>query len=339
MNWFRFGNPDLLIFLWLGFPIILLLLLFGLRQKRKVTLLFQSNVNLSHLKRQKLHVALLILCYLFLVIAIANPQWGVKPETVAERLDIMLALDISTSMLATDGNSVRRLTNAKEVIFSLLEQLEGDRVGLLYFAEASVVVCPLTNDVNTLKEFLDALTPETIVHRGTHIGNAIGIASARLTVDEDKLTTTDIDYNGQKVLILFTDGEDHGEGVITAAHAAKKKGIHIYCVGVGTSNKLVPIPLALEGTGYKRDIRGQLVLTKLNDEGLDKIATAGNGYYYHANEGIRRLLDDISRLEKQKYRIRTDGEYQVRYQWFVLSAMILLVCELLLQRWKIRRDR
>ena len=331
MNWFRLSNPELLIFLWVGLPLLSLLLLFGLRQKRKAMLLFQSHLDAMLFRRQKLQAVLLICCFLFMAIAIANPQWGAKPETTVERLDVVLALDISTSMLAIDGNAVRRLTRAKDAMFSLLERLEGDRIGLLYFAEASVMVCPLTSDVSTLRDFLASMTPETLIHRGTRIGNAIEVATTRLLSEQKTLPTAGPDFSGQKVLILFTDGEDHGQGAITAAQAAKRKGVHIYCVGVGNSDKSVPIPLAAESAGYKRDVRGQLVLTTLNAEGLDKIAKAGNGAYYHVNEGIGQLLDDLSQLEKRKYRIRSDGEYRVRYQWFVGMALILLVGELLIQ--------
>lgn len=333
MNWFRFGNPEFLFFLWVGLPLLILFLLFGLRMKRKAMLLFQSNVNATHLKRHKVQAVLLMLSYFCAAIAMAQPQWGAKPETVAERLDVMLALDISTSMLAIDSNSDRRLTQAKEAIFSLLEELEGDRIGLLYFAEASVVVCPLTPDVRTLREFLTAMTPETLVHRGTRIGNAIEIATPRLIPDQDNLLTIGPNISGQKVLILFTDGEDHGENVIEAVKAAKREGINIYCVGVGSSEKPVPIPLAVEGIGFKRDVNGQLVLTALNEISLCEIAEAGNGNYYHANEGIAQLATDLARLEKQKFRIRSDGEYQERFQWFVGLALMLLIGELLIQKW------
>ena len=338
MNWFRFGNPELLLFLIVGFPLIIILLFYGLHQKRIAMLLFQSNVNTLHFRRQKLQAIILMLCFLFLALSVVNPQWGIEPESVAERLDVMLALDISTSMLATDGNKVRRLTRAKDMMLSLLDRLEGDRVGLLYFAEASVVVCPLTRDVNTLKEFLDAMTPETLTHRGTRIGNAIEVATTRLNSDQDKLVTTENDSNGQKVVILFSDGEDHGDKAIPTAHTAKKDGVYIYCVGVGNSDKSVPIPLLFEQSGYKRDVRGQLVLTMLNEAGLENIAEAGNGHYYHVDEGIGRLLDDLSRLEKQKYRISSDGEYQERYQLFVGFALILLIGELLVGGWMNRKE-
>lgn len=326
----RFAHPESLYFLW-AVPPLVLLLLFGLQQKRKALLRFYSNVDPSHLQRHKVQAGLLLLSYFLLTLAIARPQWGTKPEPAAERLDVMLALDISTSMLAKDEESVRRLTLAKEVIFLLLEELEGDRVGLLYFAEASFVVCPLTSDTATLREFLEAITAETLTHSGTRIGDAIETATARLSSNQNDTTATDTDFEGQKVLILFTDGEDHGEEAIEAARTATQQGVHIYCIGIGNAVKPVPIPLprdtATETAPYKRDANGQLVLTALNETRLQEIAEVGKGSYYHANGGIARLTTDLARLERQKFRIRSDGGYQERFQLFVGGALILLICE------------
>ena len=328
----RFAHPEFLHFLW-AVPLLILLLFLGLQQKRKALLLFYSNVNPKHLQRHKVQAGLLLSGYLLLTLAIARPQWGTKPESVAERLDVMLALDVSTSMLAESKESIRRLTRAKEVMFSLLEELEGDRVGLLYFAEASFVVCPLTNDTATLREFLTAVTPETLTHSGTRIGNAIETATDRLDSDQNDTTVVESDFDGQKVLILFTDGEDHGEGAIDAAEAAVQEGVYIYCIGVGNAVQSVPIPLQIgneiETTPYKRDANGQLVLTVLDETQLQEIAEAGKGKYYHANIGIAQLVTDLERLEKQKFRIRSGGAYQERFQLFVAGALILLVCELL----------
>ncbi len=328
----RFAHPEFLHFLW-AVPPLILLLLFGLQQKRRALLRFYSNVDPAHLQRHKIQAGLLLLGYLLLTFAIARPQWGAKPEPVAERLDVMLALDISTSMLAESEESIRRLTRAKEVMFSLLEELEGDRVGLLYFAEASFVVCPLTTDTATLREFLTAITPETLTHSGTRIGNAIETATDRLGADQDDTTAVASDFGGQKVLILFTDGEDHGEDVIDAAEAATREGVRIYCIGVGNAVQSVPIPLQggidAEATPYKRDANGQLVLTALNETQLQEIAEAGKGKYYHANTGIAQLVTDLAQLEKQKFRVRSGGEYQERFQLFVAGALILLICELL----------
>lgn len=328
----RFAHPEFLHFLW-AVPPLILLLLFGLRQKRKALLRFYSNVNPAHLQRHKVQAGLLLLGYLLLTLAIARPQWGAKPESVAERLDVMLALDVSTSMLAETEESIRRLTRAKEIMFTLLEEIEGDRVGLLYFAEASFVVCPLTTDTATLREFLTAITPETLTHSGTRIGNAIETATDRLGADQDDTTAVASDFGGQKVLILFTDGEDHGEDVIDAAEAATREGVRIYCIGVGNAVQSVPIPLQMgneaETTPYKRDANGQLVLTVLDETQLQEIAEAGKGKYYHASAGIAQLVIDLAQLEKQKFRVRSGGEYQERFQLFVAGALILLICELL----------
>ena len=326
----RFGHPEFLHFLW-AVPPLILLLFFGLQRKRKALLRFYRNVDPAHLHRHKVQAGLLLLSSSLLIFAIARPQWGAKPESVAERLEVMLALDISTSMLAEDEASLRRLTHAKEVMFSLLEALKDDRVGLLYFAEASFVVCPLTNDSATLREFLEAITAETLTHSGTRIGTAIETATTRLRSNRNDTTGIDADFGGQKVLILFTDGEDHGEEAIAAARTATQEGVHIYCVGIGKAVRPVPIPLpqgtATATTPYKRDANGQLVLTALDENQLREIAEAGNGRYYHANTGVAQLTADLARLEKQKFRIRSDGEYQERFQLFVFGALILLICE------------
>ena len=331
MDWLRFGNPEYLHFLW-AVPPLIFLLLFGIRKKQRALLRFHSIVDPTHLKHHKVQAGLLLLSYLCVTLAIARPQWGAKSESVAERLDVMLALDISTSMLAADETSVRRLDHAKAFISSLLDELEGDRVGLLYFAEASFVVCPLTSDTGTLREFLAAITAETLAHSGTRIRNAIEIGMDRLISDEDQPGLTS-DFDGQKVLILFTDGEDHGEEAVAAAKAATQKGVHVYCVGVGNPIGSVPIPLlgdvGGEATPYKRDANGQLVLTTLDETRLQEIAKAGNGGYYPAAGGITELAIDLGRLEKQQFRIRADGDYQDRFQWFVMGALIFLVCEVL----------
>ena len=330
MNWLRFANPEFLHFLW-GVPPLALLLRFGLQQKRKALLRFHSNVDSTHLQRHKLQAGVLLLCYLLLTLAMAGPEWGSKPEPVAEQLDVMLALDISTSMLAEDAAALRRLDHAKEIMHALLTELTGDRIGLLYFAEASFVVCPLTTDTATLREFLAAMTPETLVHSGTRIGTAIETATDRLSSNQQP--EIDTGFGGQKVLILFSDGEDHDGTATEAASTATQSGIHVYCVGVGNATQSVPIPLpqatAAATTPYKRDANGQVVLTTLDESHLRNIAEAGNGGYYHATEGIAPLAAVLARLEKKKFTLRSEGELQGRFQLFVGAALILLICELL----------
>ena len=332
MNWFRFGSPEYLYILWIGFPIIALFLIYGYFRKKKSFLLFQSSLPPTQFLKYKIRVLLLLLCFVLLSLGLARPQWGAKPESVSERLDVILALDISTSMLAIDENSDRRLTQAKHIMSDLLTQLGGNRVGLLYFAEESFIVCPLTNDFHTIREFLHAISPQTIVHRGTNIGNAINVASSRLITEQNGLTTGLNNTNAHKVVVLFTDGEDHSVETLTEVDSAQKNGIHTYCIGVGSANKPIPILLPEKNKGYKRDMSGQLVLTQLDEQHLKDIAASGNGQYYHVNEGVSKLVSDLSKLEKQKYRIRSNGEYIDRYQWFVGLALLLFVLELLIPR-------
>lgn len=337
MNWFRLGNPEFLIYILFGLPILFFLLLVGLRKKRKAILLFQNSSKTSDINRQRVQASLLLLVFLLISFSLTFPKWGAKPETVAERLDVILALDISTSMLATDSNSTRRLTHAKDAIIALLDQVQDVRFGLLYFAEASVVVCPLTNDVSTIKEFLTALKPESLVHRGTRIGNAIDTAKERFIEDSNSIATFD-ENSGQQAIILFTDGEDHGDNVSDAVVEAKMNGISIFCVGIGSSDKSVPIPLLDESIGYKRDASGQLVLTSLNENLLSEIADAGEGYFYHASFGVSNLITDLSRIKKKKFKISSDGEYINRFQWFVGFAVFFLLVEIFIQNWRIRED-
>jgi Ca-activated chloride channel family protein len=153
----------------------------------------------------------------------------------------------------------------------------------------------------------------------------------RLTSDQDSPTAIEPDDRGQKVLILFTDGEDHGEAALSAAKEASQLGVYVYCVGVGNPVQSVPIPLpqgpGTEATPYKRDVSGQLVLTALDETSLREIAKAGSGSYYHASTGINELRTDLARLERQQFRVHGDGKYRERFQLFVAAALILLICE------------
>ena len=255
-----FGSPEFLHWLW-SVPPIILLSLFGIRQKQKARERFHSTpVSPIYARKHKIQSGLLIVSYLLVTFAIARPQFGEKQEPVQRQaVDIMLALDISTSMLAQDGEKQPRLRRAKRAMFALIEAMQGNRIGLLLFAEASFVVCPLTTDASTLKEFVAAVETEMLLHSGTQIGHAIETAVARFN-HEDSLQNVEIDNGGSeprfrvtsnasrtrekhKALILWTDGEDHGGTAVEAAKAAVSTGVHVYCIGVGTPGKPVPIPL------------------------------------------------------------------------------------------------
>ena len=270
------------------------------------------------------------LSYTFLVLALSRPQIGTTLEIMKRSgLDIMVGLDISASMLAEDIKP-NRLLKAKHAISSFIDRLEGDRVGLIAFAGDSFVQCPLTIDYAAAKLLLDALNVDTISQSGTEINQAIKIAASSFNQEEDKY----------KVLLFFTDGEDHGKRAIEAAKAAASQGIRIYCVGVGLPDQGTPIPLRQsngEFRGYKHDRNGKPIVTKLEDAMLREIAQLTNGNYYQATPGeaeIDRLLAEFAAIEKRKIEERQFTQYEDRFQYFLAFALLFLVWEFLLPEFR-----
>ena len=266
------------------------------------------------------------LSYMFLVLALSRPQIGTSLELVKRSgLDIMIGLDISASMLAEDIKP-NRLLKAKHAISSFIDRLEGDRVGLIAFAGDSFVQCPLTIDYTAAKLLLDALSVDTISQSGTEISQAIEVGGSSFNQEEDKY----------KVLLFFTDGEDHGKRAIEAAKAAANQGIRIYCVGVGSPNQGAPIPLRGsngELRGYKQDRNGTPIVTKLEDALLREIAQLTNGNYYQATPGeaeINRLVAELAAIEKREIEERQFTQYEDRFQYFLAFALLFLVWDLLL---------
>ena len=266
------------------------------------------------------------LSYIFLILALSRPQIGTTLELVKRSgLDIMIGLDISASMLAEDIKP-NRLLKAKHAISSFIDRLEGDRVGLIAFAGDSFVQCPLTIDYAAAKLLLDALSVDTISQSGTEISQAIEIAASSFNQEEDKY----------KILLFFTDGEDHGKKAVEAARTAANQGIRIYCVGVGLPHQGTPIPLRQsngELRGYKHDRNGTPIVTKLEDALLREIAQLTNGNYYQATPGeaeINRLVAELAAIEKREIEERQFTQYEDRFQYFLAFALLFLVWEFLL---------
>ena len=264
--------------------------------------------------------------YTFLVLALSRPQIGTTLEIVKRSgLDIMIGVDISASMLAEDIKP-NRLLKAKHAVSSFVDRLEGDRVGLIAFAGDSFVQCPLTVDYAAAKLLLDALNIDTISQSGTEISQAIEVAAASFNQEEDKY----------KVLVFFTDGEDHGKKPVEAARAAANQGIRIFCVGVGLPNQGTPIPLRQSNgklQGYKHDRNGTPIVTKLEDALLREIVQLTGGNYYQATPGgaeIDRLLAALAAIEKREIEERQFTQYEDRFQYFLAFALLFLVWEFLL---------
>jgi len=327
---FRFAFSHFL-YLLLLIPVLIFFFVIVFRNKQKALALF-GNLNLiQHLsqsvssKRQIWKTVLLILAAGSLILAFSRPQLGTKLRTVKrEGQDIMIALDVSLSMMAEDIKP-NRLEKAKHEINSFIDKLEGDRIGLIAFSGKAFVQCPLTLDYGAAKMFLEVMDKELIPVPGTAMGEAIQKAVASFVEKERK----------HKVLILITDGEDHIGKPLEIAKAAAKEGVVIYTVGIG-SVQGVPIPLYDERgnqKGFKKDRQGEVVMTKLDELTLEKIALETGGKYYRASPGeaeLDRIYDDIFKMEKKALASKQYAQFEDRFQYLLGFAMFLLILELLI---------
>lgn len=336
---FRFGAEHWLYGLVLV-PLLGLFLLYAFRAKRKAMAIFGNPKLMAILadsvsrKRRVWKAILILLATTFLILALARPQWGAKMKTVKrEGQDILIALDVSTSMLAEDIKP-NRLEKAKHAIASLIDQFRGDRVGLIAFSGKAFVQCPLTLDYGAVKMFLNAMDPEVIPVPGTAIEEAILKAVESFPKTERK----------HKVLILITDGEDHGGDPLRAAKAASNEGVVIYTVGIGTPEG-VPIPIKDERgnpIGFKKTREGEVVMTKLDEITLEKIALETGGKYYRASPSemeLKKIYDDILKMEKKTLESKEFEQYEERFQSLLGIALFCLALELLISdRRKVKRE-
>jgi Ca-activated chloride channel family protein len=266
--------------------------------------------------------ALLVLLALgCLILGAARPQRGAQ-YVAAKRTggDVVIALDVSSSMLAEDLKP-NRLQRARHEVATILDRLQGDRVGLVAFAGAAFVQCPLTLDYSAARMFLDFMGPDLIAEPGTDLGEALRV-STRAFGEEGE---------GYRALVLITDGEDHAGEVEAAAQAARKAGVRVYAVGIGGGGG-EPIPERdADGKviGFKQDREGRVVMSRLHEETLRQIAETTGGVYVAAGNtlGLDRILDEIDRLEKRELAGGIRVLYEERYRYFVWPALLMLLLE------------
>ncbi len=320
---FRFENPQ---FLWLLCLLPLLAagyrMALSQRQARVAQLGSPQLVNRlfagysPRLLWQKFGLWLAALACL--VLALSNPQMGTKTEKVKRKgIDLMIALDVSQSMLAEDV-APDRLARAKQAIERIIENRKGDRLGLVVFAGTAFLQMPLSNDYAAAKLFLQSVNTDIMPTQGTAISQAIDI-SIQSFKDEDKK---------YKALLIISDGEDHQEGAVDLAQKAAEKGIIVYCMGIG-SEKGSTIPVYAEGrrVDIKRDENGQEVITKLNPEALKNIAEAGKGSYFRISDTqneLNGLVKTIDSMEKRDFEERVFTDYASHFQYFIFAAILLL---------------
>jgi Ca-activated chloride channel homolog len=321
----RIGNPEFILLLLLV-PLLIGFFIWAYQRKQAALQRFASLSLIGKLapsaglSRQVWKWTLFIAAVCFLILALTRPKFGVKMEMIERKgIDIMVALDISESMLAEDI-APNRIDRAKHEITKLIDLLKGDRFGLIVFAGESFVQCPLTLDYGAAKMFLDAVNTGWVQIQGTAIGDAIQQAASAFQSKSKKY----------KVLIILSDGEDHEGNAIEAAKKAVEEGVRIYTVGIGSENG-VPIPISRGGNDivYKKDKGGNLVMTKLDPEILDRIAREGNGKYFSAgtNLDLTGIYSEISKLEKKDLESRELEIYEEQYQIFLFIALMLLIVE------------
>jgi Ca-activated chloride channel family protein len=330
----QFAQPQFLLLGLIVLPAATLFLWWAKRQQRKAlnrlgdhTLINRLSANINWNGR-RWQIILQLAALAFLIIALARPQWGSEVREIEqEGLQVIVALDVSQSMLAEDVKP-NRLDRAKLEIRELTERLDGDEIGLVLFSGASFVQVPLTSDYLTALNYLDSADPSVISRPGTVIGEAIRTA----------LTGFDDELNNQKVLIVMTDGEDHETDPLASAQEAADAGVLIYTIGFGTPEGQ-PVPETNqygEITGYKQDQNGEVVLSRLDENTLQAIAKTGNGKYYQATADGRELdslLGEIDNLQRAQLQTRFETTYIERFQIFLALALAaLIVAELIPDR-------
>jgi len=274
----------------------------------------------------KVWVKLFFYCLAFtsLVVGIANPQSGSKMEEVKRQgVDIMVALDISNSMLAEDLYP-NRLGRAKRSIQELFTYLKSDRIGIVVFAGESFVQLPITTDYSAAKLFLNSIETELIATQGTDIGSAINLC----------LKSFDPESPTSKTIILISDGENHEEEADAAMQAAKDQGVVVHSIGMGSIDG-APIPVYSRGNriGFRTNQEGNTVVSKLNEEMLNALAQKTGGMFVRASNaqsGMAYIFDEVEKMEKVDFGSKIYTDYEDRFQYFLFPALILLIIELII---------
>ncbi|MEE2776480.1 MAG: VWA domain-containing protein [Acidobacteriota bacterium] len=324
----RIGNPSALWLLWL-IPLVALFYVFSFRRRARLLARFAATPLLERLtrsvsrRRQWLKAVLVTVALIALIGSIAEPKYGFTWEEMERKgVDVIVAIDVSDSMLVRDadtGGGLTRLERAKREITDLLRILEGDRVGLVAFAGVAFVQCPLTLDYGAAEMFLDAIDTDLIPVKGTDLSAALEVSLEALAGGARE----------SLAVILITDGEDHSGRALEVAETARDEGVRIFPIGIGRDQGS-PIPAA--GGGFRRTRTGEIVLSRLDEPTLQKMALASGGRYVRSvsgdvdleqiySEGIKAVLEDQELVSERRQR------WEERFQWLLAIALPLLMIE------------
>lgn len=335
----QFGDQSTLMLLWLV-PVLGVFYFWAFRKKQVFLALFCENETLrgrmlrNHsLPRQVLKALLIAAAIFFAIVALARPRWGYTWEEIKRKgVEIVVAIDVSQSMMARDVDP-NRLERAKREVTDLVRMLQGDKVGLVVFAGSSFVQCPLTLDYGAFSLFLDALSPDLIPVPGTALSEALRTSLAAFDKGASKA----------RAVILITDGEDHQGNVLKAAEEAKAQGVKVFTIGIG-NREGAPVPNDDASGGFKKDSHGAVVLSKLDEGILEKIAVATGGTYVRSTTGDMDLktiyLQGIHKeMGAQELSSTRTKKWTERFQWPLLAAILCLIIEALLGETRKKEER
>jgi len=326
---FRFAYPE---FLWLLTLIPVFAFLFVLRMnwKRKAIRRFGDPELLKLMMPEKspgkalVKFIMLALAFFFLTVGLANPQIGTKYEEAKRQgVDLIIALDVSNSMLSEDIKP-NRLERAKQAIGKLLEKFTDDRIGIVVFAGEARLQLPFTQDYAAARLFLANVSPESVLSQGTAIGAAI----------ETSVKALPRTGKNSKAIVVISDGEDHEAHALEAATAARESGIYVHTLGIGTLQG-APVPDVVQGIrkGYKKGADGNTVMSRLNPGMLSDVANAGGGKFIQASNsdvGLNELFSQINSMQKTDFGSKTFTDYADRFPIFLSISLVLLLIELLI---------
>ena len=323
---FRFGEPTYL-YLLLLLPFLAAFYLYSNYKRRKnirrfgdPTLLAQLMPDVSKYRPDVKFWIIFVAIGLFSVL-LASHQFGSKLETVKRKgVEVIIALDISNSMLAQDVQP-SRLEKAKRLISRLVDELDNDKVGMIVFAGDAFTQLPITSDYISAKMFLESINPSLISKQGTAIGEAINLAARSFTPQEGV----------GRAIIVITDGENHEGGAVEAAKAAAEKGIQVSVLGVGMPDGA---PILVEGTNdYRRDREGNVIVTRLNEAMCQEIAKEGKGIYVrvdNSNSAQRAINQEVNKMAKSDVESKVYTEFNEQFQAIAWVILLLLLAEILI---------
>jgi Ca-activated chloride channel family protein len=327
---FRFQHTE---FIWLfaAIGIFLLLFIFLLLWKRKVKKRIGDANLVNHLIRDfspaKFNLKFFCLTVAFAtgVIAVMNPQKAGADESITRKgIDVVIALDVSKSMLAQDLQP-SRLERAKQLVLNLMNQMPNDRIGLVLFAGKAYLQMPLTTDHNAAKLFVAGAGPGSVPQQGTVLSEAMRMGAAAFNNKEKRF----------KSIVLISDGEDQDADALKTVGEMAEQGVMINTIGIGSPEGTTLIEPVTGET--KKDEAGNVVISKLNEEALRQIAVATNGVYHRlqgSDEAIAILQKQFSQIEKKSFDDNSLLDYKTFFQWFAAAMFLLLIGEFFIQEIK-----